>query len=340
MLTKAYYLCKPLIPWVLRTGLRRARARYKRFSCAGTWPIDEKAGAIPPGWPGWPQNKRFAVVLTHDVEGSKGFERIGRLADLESGLGFRSSFNLVPEGEYRVSEATRLELGRQGFEVGIHGLRHDGKLYWSHAAFSSQAEQIRQYRDQWGASGFRSPFMHHNLEWIHELGMEYDASTFDTDPFEPQPDGVGTIFPFWVSDSNGSGYVELPYTLAQDYNLFVVLQERSTDVWMKKLDWIAARGGMVLMNTHPDYMCFGGDKQRDEYPASWYSELLTHLTDRYAGQFWHALPRDVACFYRTLREKVQGSQAAPAGRAETIPDSVQHRLCRTNACEASHEPMA
>ena len=30
------------------------------------------------------------------------------------------------------------------------------------------------------------------------LNIAYDASTFDTDPFEPQPDGVNTIFPFWV----------------------------------------------------------------------------------------------------------------------------------------------
>jgi len=35
-------------------------------------------------------------------------------------------------------------------------------------------------------SGFSLPSMHHNLEWIGELDIEYDASTFDTDPFEPQ----------------------------------------------------------------------------------------------------------------------------------------------------------
>jgi len=46
--------------------------------------------------------------------------------------------------------------------------------------------------------GFRAPAMHDNLEWISELNLEYDLSTFDTDPFEPQSDGVGTIFPFKV----------------------------------------------------------------------------------------------------------------------------------------------
>jgi hypothetical protein len=99
--------------------------------------------------------------------------------------------------------------------------------------------------------------MHHNLEWMHELNIEYDLSTFDTDPFEPQPDGVMTIFPFWVSENGYSkGFVEMPYTLAQDHGLFIILQEQNIDVWKKKVDWIVQKGGMVLLNTHPDYINF------------------------------------------------------------------------------------
>ena len=47
--------------------------------------------------------------------------------------------------------------------------------------------------------GFGSPAMHYYLDWIHNLDIEYDASTVDTDPFKPQPDVVGMIFLFWVS---------------------------------------------------------------------------------------------------------------------------------------------
>jgi peptidoglycan/xylan/chitin deacetylase (PgdA/CDA1 family) len=299
VVNKAYYLCKPLLPWNLRTGLRRLRAVYKRSACAAVWPIDEKAGEIPNGWPGWPEGKRFAVVLTHDVESQRGLDRIERLMRLETEQGFRSAFNLVPEGDYWAPDALRVAIGRAGFEVGIHGLKHDGKLYSSHAEFSRQAARIREYARNWRTSGFRSPFMHHNLEWIHELDMEYDASTFDTDPFEPQPDGVGTIFPFWVSNSSGDGYVELPYTLVQDYSLFVILREKTIDIWKRKLDWVADRGGMVLINTHPDYMCFDGRCGRDEYSVSHYVELVSYIRERYQGMFWHALPRDVARYYRT-----------------------------------------
>ena len=31
--------------------------------------------------------------------------------------------------------------------------------------------------------------MQHQLGWLHALGVEYDSSTFDTDPFEPESDG-------------------------------------------------------------------------------------------------------------------------------------------------------
>jgi glycosyltransferase involved in cell wall biosynthesis len=313
-----YYALKPLIPWQLRLALRRWRAKRRRAAYSDIWPIDEKAGTTPPSWPGWPEGKRFAVVLTHDVEGKKGVSRVNQLADLEAGHGFRSSFNFVPEGEYRLSDALRKSLDQANFEVGVHGLEHDGKLYRSKKAFFSKAHRIREYLAKWGASGFRSPLMQHNLSWLHELNAEYDASTFDTDPFEPQSDGVGTIFPFWVPGPNDRGYVELPYTLVQDFTLFRVLGEDTIDIWKQKVDWIAQRGGMVLLNTHPDYMWFGDSRRmRDEFPVARYEELLTYIKETYAGQYWSALPRDVARYYR-----------------ETIPCDA--RNTRRKICMISH----
>jgi glycosyltransferase involved in cell wall biosynthesis len=142
--------------------------------------------------------------------------------------------------------------------------------------------------------------------------VEYDSSTFDIDPFEPQPDAVETIFPFWVPGAAGNGYVELPYTLVQDFSLFVVLRDRNIDVWKRKLEWVAENGGMALLNSHPDYMCFEGEPQRDEFPIAYYEEFLRHVSDQYKGTFWQALPREVARYYcasipeasRNTRKKV------------------------------------
>ena len=295
---RAYYAVKPVLPLGLRLAIRRWWATSRRETHAGVWPIDENAGATPPGWPGWPNGKRFALVLTHDVEGSRGLGRVERLMGLEVQHGFRSSFNLVPEGEYRVPETLRRTLERAGFEIGVHGLQHDGKLYGSKDTFARKAAAINDYLRKWDACGFRSPLMQHRLAWLHQLGVEYDCSTFDTDPFEPEPDGVGTVFPFWVPGPNGSGYVELPYSLVQDFTLFVVFREPNIEIWKRKLDWVVAHGGMALLTTHPDYMAFEGKPARDEYPVARYQEFLRYVRERYDGLFWAATPLEVARFYR------------------------------------------
>jgi len=319
LVNRAYYFLKPVLPWRFRLTLRRWRANRRRRAFADVWPIDPRAGRTPPGWPGWPDGKKFALVLTHDVEGNKGVSRVERLMNVEQKHGFSSCFNFVPEGEYRTPEAVRKTLERAGFEVGIHGLEHDGKLYSSEEIFAAKASRIGEYRQQWNVVGFRSPLMQHKLGWLHALGMEYDASTFDTDPFEPEPDGAGTIFPFWVPGPNGTGYVELPYTLVQDFNLFGVLREQNIEVWKKKVDWVVEHGGMVLLNTHPDYMCFEGKQQRDEYPVSYYDDFLRYVREKYEGEYWSALPRDVARYYR-----------------EAVP--VSARNTRKKVCMVAYSP--
>lgn len=300
MLLKPYYYLKPYIPRWAQLAVRRYVMGHRRRKYSSVWPIDPQVGTAPEGWPGWPDGKRFAFVLTHDVEAQRGCDKSLALAALEERQGFRSSFNFVAE-EYSIPSALRFELQDRGFEVGIHGITHDGHLYRSRSHFMQQAERINAYLKEWQVVGFRSPAMHRNFEWIGELDIEYDASSFDTDPFEPYPKGVGKIFPFHVGPPiSGRRYVELPYSLAQDFTLLVVLQEKNTDIWRRKLDWIAEKGGMALIITHPDYMTFDSARPRvDEYPASLYEEFLSFVKDRYAGEFWHALPRDVARFWNT-----------------------------------------
>lgn len=293
---KMYYLLKPVIPWNIRMQVRRLMANHLRKRASRSWPISPSATRPPDGWPGWPHGKRFAFVVTHDVEGARGLARCQKLADLDKALGIRAAFNFVPEGEYRVPDAFRAFLEHEGFEIGVHDLHHDGSLYRSSEYFEKQASRINQYLKVWGASGFRSGSMLHNLDWLHGLDMLYDASTFDTDPFEPQPDGVGTIFPFWIQGNGSGGYIELPYTLPQDFTLFVLLKERTIDLWKKKLDWIVLHGGMALMIVHPDYIGFDGKPNPSEYPADLYESLLKYVVTRYGDTCWYALPREVAAF--------------------------------------------
>jgi hypothetical protein len=303
--------------------MRRLLAKRQLKHSAGTWPIDPAAGKPPKNWPGWPNGKQFALVLTHDVEGRRGLANCEALMQLEMDLGFRSSFNFVPEGSYKVPSSLIKRLVENGFEVGVHDLHHNGKLYRNKKRFDASAPRINHYLREWNAVGFRSGFMHRNLDWLHALDIEYDMSTFDTDPFEPQPDGVHTIFPFWVSapvlrtqDSalvsealtnsqvreypyahNRTGYAELPYTLPQDSTLFLVLRQKNSGIWQQKLGSIADCGGMALVNVHPDYISFHEELEH-QYPARIYKEFLQYTRDKYSEELCCMLPREAASFVK------------------------------------------
>ena len=133
-LTRLFYYIKPFIPRGLQIALRRRIVLRKRKLYSHIWPIDERAAKPPDGWTGWPDQKKFALVLTHDVDTARGQEKCLELAKMEEGMGFRSSFNFVPE-RYDVSSELRDYLTENGFEVGVHGLLHDGKLYASKTTF-------------------------------------------------------------------------------------------------------------------------------------------------------------------------------------------------------------
>ncbi len=122
------------------------------------------------------------------------------LMEIEETLGFRSSFNFVAE-KYNVSRTLLNDIKNRGFEIGVHGLIHDGKLFFSKRIFDKRAKRINEYLKEWESTGFTSPSMHRNLNWLHALNISHSISTFDTDPFEPQPDAIGTIFPLWVENS-------------------------------------------------------------------------------------------------------------------------------------------
>ena len=77
---RLYYSVKPLIPWSVRMRVRRWFARRKRARVADAWPIVLGSEKPPAGWPGWPDGRQFAFVLTHDVEGPEGLAKVKPLA--------------------------------------------------------------------------------------------------------------------------------------------------------------------------------------------------------------------------------------------------------------------
>lgn len=302
LLHRVYYQLKPLIPRGLIRLLRQMYNGVRGREFPLNWPIEKRfvqfqweiirQALIISGQNEinfryfWPEGKNFAFVLTHDVECAEGQRLIPALADMEEALGFRSLFNFVPE-RYALDQGLIKDLCQRGFETGIHGLKHDGKLFNSYNSFSQRAKKINRYlRDltEFGPTGFRSPLTLRNPAWMQRLEMDYDLSFFDTDPYEPMPGGVMSIWPFTIGH-----FLELPYTLTQDFILFNLLGETSPRIWLEKIDFLEKYHGMALVIVHPDYSSQGASKQI-------YESFLQKVKER--GGYWHALPGEVASWWK------------------------------------------
>jgi glycosyltransferase involved in cell wall biosynthesis len=319
----------------LQIYLRRRVAAYKRKKYSHIWPINPNAGNPPEGWRGWPEDKQFALVLSHDVDTKRGYENVLRIADIEESLGFRSMFNFVPENYGKISIDLLNELKQRGFGVAVHGLKHDGKLFLSKSIFYRRAPQINYYLKKWSARGFTAPSMLRNLKWMSVLDIDFSISTFDTDPFEPQPDGVGTIFPFSVSNGyHSKSFVEMPYTLPQDFTLFIILQEKSYDIWKQKIRWIAKHGGLALLNTHPDYMSiYSRNDDNYTYDVGYYIQFLEFILSEFQNEVYYALPSDVANLVRYGKQDT---------KTETTVANSMHKsnpaMSLTERKQAVHDP--
>lgn len=296
----AYYGVKPLLPRPLQLAMRRLYAKRQARTTFPRWPIepllverrqaalraalDRNGGEPMPTIASWPEGKRFAAILTHDVEGPSGVANVRRIIDIERRHGFVSSWNFVADW-YSIEAGLFDHVRAAGCEVGLHGIKHDCRLFKSRSYFEAELPAIHRYLADWNAIGFRSPATHRNADWMPELGALYDSSFPDTDPFEPQAGGCCSILPYFLD-----GLVELPITLVQDHTLWEILRQDTIEIWTQKSDWVAANGGLINLITHPDYL---------DTPVRlrMYEEFLEYLAGLQAG--WYALPREVAAWWHT-----------------------------------------
>jgi hypothetical protein len=278
--------------------MRRLLSHLQTRSAFPRWPVEpalndfyallfglvgEMAPEPVPWLTPWPKGFDWALVLTHDVETVVGYRRLPQVCDLERSLGYRSSWNFVPMG-YAVSDDEVSTLLEAGFEVGVHGLHHDGRLFESHATLAERLPAIRRHADRWGAAGFRSPATHRVWKWMPELDFDYDSSYPDTDPFEPYAGGCCSWLPYF-----NDGLIELPITLPQDHTLFRILGHTDESLWVEKIDHLKRAGGMALLLTHPDYMI-------DQPLMRAYTRVLELFADD--STVWRALPRQVSAWWR------------------------------------------
>ena len=169
----------------------------------------------------------------------------------------------------------------------MHDLNHDGLLFSDREQFLLRAERINAYAQQFGAAGFRAGVLYHNLDWYDALKFSYDMSIPCVGNLEPQRGGCCSVMPFFIGR-----ILELPVTTTQDYTLFHILSQYSTDLWKRQLALITEKHGLASFIVHPDYLL-------QARALDTYKSLLGYLADlRSQGQIWFALPGEVDQWWR------------------------------------------
>jgi hypothetical protein len=303
IIRKIYYLLRPFLSVPVRKRLQRVHLRGWDQISFPEWPVDrtvdrihrkrlmlamkaQNVDRVPFIW-FWPDEYTSCAIITHDVEAPDGKEFCPQLMDLDESFGFRSSFQVVPEVRYPVSKAYLRSISDRGFEVNVHDLKHDGRLYAEHEEFQRRATRINKYAREFGAVGFRSGILYRNADWYEAFDFLYDMSIPNVGHLDPQRGGCCTVMPYFIGN-----LVELPLTCTQDYTLFHILKDYTIDLWKKQIELIRSHHGLVTILVHPDYVI----QPREQ---TVYRELLRHLANlRDTDRMWTPLPRDVAQWWQ------------------------------------------
>jgi hypothetical protein len=298
-----YYSVRPFMSVAVRKHLQNLYLRGWERIPFPSWPVDRTVENIfeqllilgmdarnidrlPFIW-FWPDGNRSCAMLTHDVETRAGADFCPQLMDLNDSFGIKSSFQLVPEGRYALSPTFLENIRARGFEVNVHDLNHDGRLFSDRAEFLRRAERIKRYAQEYGTLGFRSAVLYRNADWCDALSFCYDMSTPNVAHLDPQRGGCCTVFPFFIGNT-----LELPVTTTQDYSLFHILKDYSIRLWKQQIALIREKHGLISFIIHPDYVI-------EHTARRVYTELLEYLSElRARGEIYTALPGEIAAWWK------------------------------------------
>jgi hypothetical protein len=322
-----YYGLRPFMGVAVRKHLQRIRLRGWDKIPFPRWPVDTTvdmlmksamtsalkaqggSSRIPFIW-FWPDEAPACAMMTHDIEGQAGIDFCDELMDIDDSHSIKSAFQLIPEGREEVWRRTAARLRQRGFEVNLHDLNHDGKLFADKKEFLRRAKRINEYAREFGCDGFRSGAMYREQDWFGAFEFSYDMSVPNAAHLEPQRGGCCTVMPYFVGN-----ILELPLTMVQDYTLFFILNDYSTTLWKEQIRLIGEHHGLVSIITHPDYLV--GRREREVYV-----DLLLHLADlRDRDGLWIALPGDIDRWWRNRRDMT----LVPAGDGWRIEGPDSHR---------------
>jgi hypothetical protein len=306
-LSKLYYFVRPMLPVRVRKHLQKFHLITRGNRPFPRWPVDfsvdnllgqlmllvlksNRIDRLPFIW-FWPDRAPSAAIMTHDVETEQGRGFCSALMDINSSFDIRSSFQLIPEQRYVVTQEFLNSIRQRGFEVAVHDLNHDGHLYKNRRQFLERVPKINSYGKQYNANGFRAGVLYRRQIWYDALDFSYDMSVPNVANFDPQHGGCCTVIPYFLGR-----VLELPVTTTQDYTLFHLLNDYSIDLWKQQIELIMNKHGLVSVIVHPDYIM--QSREQDIYKA-----LLGHLIQlRKEKSLWITTPGEINHWWRQRAE--------------------------------------
>jgi len=279
---KTYYAVRPYLPTPVRKHLQRMALRGWDRAHFPAWPVDQTVDRlfdrimacairansgqpIPFIW-FWPDGYSSCATMTHDVETAGGRDFCASLMDLDDSFSIKSSFQVIPEGCYEVSDEFLRSLRERGFEINVHDFNHDGDLFRDREEFLRRVARINDYGRKFRSVGYRSGVLYRNLDWYQFFDCSYDMSVPNVGHLDPQSGGCCTTKPYFIGK-----ILEIPVVATQDYTLFNILGQYSTDLWEQQINLILEQNGLISFIVHPDYLL-------DERARDVYSALLARLS--------------------------------------------------------------
>jgi hypothetical protein len=328
-LAPIYYFLRPFLPVRIRKHMQELHFRGWKDLAFPRWPVDcsvddllsqllalslktNGVDRMPFIW-FWPEGASSCAIMTHDVETKLGCRFCSALMDIDDAAGVKASFQVIPEQRYIVTPEFLASIRDRGFEIVVHDLNHDGHLYRNRKQFLRRASKINSYATLYGADGFRAATLYRKQLWYDALEFAYDMSVPNVGHLDPQRGGCCTVMPFFIGK-----ILELPVTTTQDYTLFNILNDYSTDLWQRQIQTIREKHGLMSFIVHPDYIV--KTQQRSIYKA-----LLARLGFmRENDGLWIATPGEVNRWWRQ-RSKMRLNKDGNRWRIEG-PGSERARL--------------
>ncbi|MBJ93135.1 MAG: hypothetical protein CMP23_01530 [Rickettsiales bacterium] len=281
--------CPPYPSWPIEDRLDRFRAELFEG-------LSRTASASSTAEGPWPEGKRYAFLMTHDIDTRAGMRKAGQVLDEMVELGLKPCFFLVAHGydwDPGFCEAVR----NAGGEIALHGDAHDNRLsFLSGARIGERLDSTREIIEQHQIRGFRSPSLLVSDHLYEQLGQRFDWDSSvpdcDTHTLLGPRRGCGTIFPF-----RRKGTLVVPITMPADDRL-LLLGYRGMEllsVLRRKWSYVRKTGGLCHFLTHPEPHLFGHNVLRDLYRA-----LIQEALD--LDDCWIATPSMIADYWNSLEE--------------------------------------